>query len=110
MSARTIPVKLLHIVLAQYAAEYLARDDDGLASAGTFVRESELPTYEQRGWVVIGELRGVATMTDTAGLTERQVAVLQAEKQRVLADAQARATQIDGAIQSLLAITMEPRP
>lgn len=59
------------------------------------------------GHTVVGEAQVTVTLPDHDTIIGNKVDALRAEKTRTLADAQLKATQIEGQIQSLLAITCE---
>lgn len=57
------------------------------------------------GWVLLGETT-LTVNIDEGALMQQQVDALQAEKQRVMAAAQARVTEIEGRIQQLLSLPL----
>ena len=57
------------------------------------------------GWVLLGETT-LTVNIDEGALMQQQVDALQAEKQRVMAAAQARITEIEGQIQQLLSLPL----
>ena len=59
------------------------------------------------GWVKVGDAEITVTLRDKNEVTAGQVAVLREAKRRIQAEAEAQITQIDGRIQSLLALPME---
>lgn len=59
------------------------------------------------GWTRIGEATITLQIPDAQSLVDSKVEALRAQKQRVLADAQATATELESKIQKLLAITYE---
>jgi hypothetical protein len=60
------------------------------------------------GWTYVGEATITVDVPDQDALIGNKVESLRAEKQKVLAEAQAKATQLEGQIQKLLAITYTP--
>ena len=56
------------------------------------------------GWVRIGEAEITVSLYDSAEIVRSQVSMLKEAKRRVQAEAQAKINQIEGQIQSLLAI------
>ena len=56
------------------------------------------------GWVKVGDAEVSVSLFDSGEITRSQVAVLQEAKRRVQAESQAKINQIEGQIQSLLAI------
>jgi hypothetical protein len=57
------------------------------------------------GWTRIGEARVEITLNDPNTILTEKVTALKAQKQNVLAEAEAKATEIERQIQTLLAIT-----
>lgn len=57
------------------------------------------------GWVLLGETT-IAVDIDENVLMQQQVDALQSEKQRIMAAAQARITEIEGQIQQLLSLPL----
>lgn len=64
--------------------------------------------WQASGYVLIGEADVTVRLIDEQVMVEQKVESLRAEKTRVLAEAQARATGIDADIQKLLAIEYTP--
>jgi hypothetical protein len=60
------------------------------------------------GWTYVGEATITVDIPDHDTLIGNKVESLRAEKQQILAEAQAKATQLEGQIQKLLAITYTP--
>lgn len=69
----------------------------------SFVRKGIDLTSE--GWMLLGETT-ITVKIDENTLMQQQVDALQAEKQRVMAKAQARVTEIEGRIQQLLSLPL----
>lgn len=61
------------------------------------------------GWVLLGETTITANI-DEGALTQQQVDALQAEKQWIMAAAQARITEIEGQIQKLQSLPLLVNP
>lgn len=59
----------------------------------------------EHGYVLLGETT-ITVNIDENALMQQQVDVLQAEKQRIMAAAQARVTEIEGQIQQLLSLPL----
>jgi len=66
--------------------------------------------FEREGYTHLGKASITIAIGSREQIVDQKVTALQAEKQSVLADAQAKALRIERKIQSLLAITHEPRP
>lgn len=60
------------------------------------------------GYTKVGEAEVIVHLIDRDTMVQHKVESLRAEKTKTLADAQAKATAIDGQIQSLLAIEYTP--
>lgn len=60
------------------------------------------------GWTKVGMAEITVTMDDETQIIGNKVDALKAEKLRILGEAHAKATEIDGQIQNLLAITYVP--
>lgn len=59
----------------------------------------------EHGYVLLGETTHTVNIDENA-LMQQQVDALQAEKQRIMAAAQARVTEIEGQIQQLLSLPL----
>lgn len=59
------------------------------------------------GWTHVGEADITVTLHDAGAIQAQQVATLREAKRRIQAEAQMHITQIDGQIQSLLALPAE---
>lgn len=60
------------------------------------------------GWARVGSARVIVTLNDEKDIFAAKVDALRKEKDKILGDAQAKATEIEGKIQNLLAITYQP--
>lgn len=61
-----------------------------------------------RGWTKVGTATITVQIEDEEKIVENKIESLKAEKNSILAEAQMKATKIDGQIQNLLAITYVP--
>lgn len=59
----------------------------------------------EHGYMLLGETT-LTVNIDEGALTQQQIDALQAEKQRIMAAAQARVTEIEGRIQQLLSLPL----
>lgn len=118
MSAHNLPVTITGraaVAVSKYTGFDLSNPDKTEAHEFVFLNPARVNDgvldwdwskdgYRFVGWAAISiQLLPSDTMLQSA------VSALQAEKQAVIADAQRRATEIDGEIQKLLAITYEAK-
>ena len=69
--------------------------------------DTDLEHWLSDGYVYVGTAEVNIDAVDSKTLVENKVDTLKAERTKVLAEAQAKATAIEGQIQQLLAITYE---
>lgn len=115
MSARKRPMLVARTIVGEATAwlpnhanpDHLASDDPnevvrGLAFTGP---ESQMQSV---GWTLIGKASITVEVPDMNGLVEAKIDTLKKQQKSVLAEAQAKSTELEGQIQKLLAITFEP--
>lgn len=84
--------------------DLLGTPEEVLTNVFTFPYESD---WENYGYTNCGSIRFEITLNDDKQLVDNKVEALKGEKTKILAEAQAKATEIDRKIQTLLAITYE---
>lgn len=104
---RTIIGKTKAYITGGTSPEILTRDNpDGDAVVAEVVYSNFDMT--DCGWSLVGEAEIRLEVPDERQLVENKVESLRAERRKVLADAEAKATSLDRQIQTLLAISYEP--
>lgn len=105
MSARRIEGELVAYLPIGETPEILQRSDPvKVLDALSF---SSLDSMENIGWTRVGIARIVVEIVDEQRIVANKVTSLRAEKVKVVADATAKATEIERRIQSLLALPFD---
>ena len=100
---RTITAEVpAYLFSIYYGPQDLQRPDAEVANLLTLRDMSASPDY-----VRVGTAQVTIDLVDQSEMVANKVEALKAQKQRTLADAQAKATAIESQIQQLLAITHE---
>lgn len=103
MSQRTITIPMEVFVIA--AAKTEEYDDAFLRKILVFKSESDSEHYKSDpSWLHVGSTEVTTTIIEGEELTAERVAGLRAQVKSIRAEAEARATAIEGEIQKLLAI------
>ena len=93
-------------ITQDYNADGAMSDDSSVV-----LRSIHLSPHENmanHGWTRVGTARVEVTLVGKDVMVENKIESLKAEKQKILADAQLKVTQIEEKIQNLLAISFDP--
>lgn len=95
-----------------YASEYCTLTPQEMHTADSAKVADALQVWptswgRQAGYSLVGTAEVTMTLHDMDAVISNKVESLKEEKQRVIADAQAKATKLESQIQQLLAITYE---
>lgn len=104
MSARTV-IGEIAVWLTPYdrdsgPAELASKDDDWLVRTVSYSPAA----MERQGWTRVGTAQVTIKFDEPKEILSKKVEALKVEKQKVLADAQAKSVEIERQIQTLLAI------
>lgn len=83
---------------------YLANYKPGTVPNATTITPSDAPTYKKEGWFVLPEVFELETEFSHEQVVNQGVSILRETKEKIMADAGKRCTEIDRKINDLLSI------